>query len=210
MKRHIVYPLILMATVITGFLPGKLPAALAQTPAKAALSASPLPRLLVLPFDNRLKDRSAAIAESAVDILHFELLRGSDTALSLIDRRQIAAQLAELALAENALSDPRKALQLGKIMSAGLMLSGSVSSGKIHTSAVTNLAPTKYTWATVELRATLTETETGQVRYVGRASGSSQRYPSWQGNSYTSIICDAVENAAEQLARELRQQAPWR
>lgn len=83
------------------------------------------------------------------------------------------------------------------------MLTGVISSGKIHTSGTTNLQPIDYTWATVQVTATLTHIETGEVLYTGKAEGTSSRYPSWQGATFTSIIVEAVEQASQRLAADL-------
>jgi len=160
-------------------------------------------RLLLIPFENRLKDQSAAISEMASDTLQVQLMRPQNRWFQLVDRRQIRAQLAELTFSESALSDPQNALKLGKILSANLMLGGTIASGKIHTSEVTNIQPTKYTWATVQVNATLMRTETGEILYSGKAQGQSAPYPTWQGSTYTSLIVEAVEQATLSLAEEL-------
>jgi hypothetical protein len=164
-------------------------------------------RLLILPFENRLKDQSPAIGETALDTLQTDFFQAKRP-FQLIARRQMKLQLAELAFAESALSDPQKALQLGQLLSANLMLSGTIALGKIHTSEVTNIQPIKYTWATVQVSATLMHMETGEVLYSGKAEGRSSRYPTWQGSTYTSIISEAVAQASRQLATDLLPHIP--
>ncbi|PKL77605.1 MAG: hypothetical protein CVV27_04990 [Candidatus Melainabacteria bacterium HGW-Melainabacteria-1] len=195
----------------------------ASTPAKSASpsavpSASPacpcarvapvnLPaepeRLILVPFENRLKDQDNAIGDTALDTLQMRLLKPENRYYRLIGRKHVKAILAELAFSESALSDPKNALKLGQLLSAKLMLTGMVSAGKIHTSEVTNLQPIEYTWATVQVSATLLNIETGEVLFASKALGSSQRFPTWQGDTYTSIILEAVEAASATLSDEL-------
>lgn len=175
-------------------------AAQAATPAVTPAAPS---RLMLVPFENHLKDQDTAIGTASLDSFQNALLQPNNRFFKLIDRRQIQAVIAELAFSESALSDPRNALKLGKQLSANLMLSGSVSAGKIHTSAVTTRQPTEYTWATVQVNATLTQVETGEVLFSQTVQGQSERYPSWQGSTYTSIILDAVRQASDRLAQDL-------
>ncbi|MEZ0372839.1 MAG: CsgG/HfaB family protein [Candidatus Sericytochromatia bacterium] len=159
--------------------------------------------LILVPFENHLKNQDPAISDMALDTLQISLLKPENKLFRLIGRKHVKAILAELAFSENALSDPQKALKLGKLLSADLMLTGTVSAGKIHTSEVTNLQPIEYTWATAEVSTTLIRIETGEVLFASKASGISARYPTWQGDTYTSIILEAVEQASSQLVGEL-------
>lgn len=160
-------------------------------------------RLMLLPFENHLKDQTPSIGETVQDTFQISLLRPEAAIFQLISRRHVQAQLKELAFSESALSDPANSLRLGKLLSATQMLTGVISSGKIHTSGTTNLQPIDYTWATVQVTATLTHIETGEVLYTGKAEGTSSRYPSWQGATFTSIIVEAVEQASQRLAADL-------
>lgn len=175
-----------------------------RQPAKVTVPpASPAHRLMLIPFENHLKDQDASISNMAVDTLQNSLLKPENRLFRLIDRRQVKAMLTELAFSESALSDQTKALKLGKLLSANLMLTGSIAAGKIHTSEVTNLHPTEYTWATVQVSVTLTQVETGEILFSSKAEGTSEKYPTWTGETFTSIILDAVEAASTDLAGQL-------
>ncbi len=179
--------------------PATKPAPLVQTSPQPVK----LPRLMLVPVENRLKDQSSAISEAALEGLQRHLLNAQTRPFQLLGRRYVQAQLKELAFSESALSDPETSLTLGRILSANQMLSGVVASGQIHTSGTTNLQPIDYTWASVKLSATLIDIETGEVLYSGTASGISERRPNWQGSSFTSLIVEAVEQAVPQLAADL-------
>lgn len=179
------------------------PASPQAAPKVTVPPASPAHRLMLIPFENHLKDQDVSISNMAVDTLQNSLLKPENRLFRLIDRRQVKAMLTELAFSESALSDQTKALKLGKLLSANLMLTGSISAGKIHTSEVTNLHPTEYTWATVQVSVTLTQVETGEILFSSKAEGISEKFPTWTGETFTSIILDAVEAASTDLAGQL-------
>lgn len=177
------------------------------TPLKATPCGQPMldaaHRLILLPFESQLKNQDPAIGESAADTLQLSLLKPENRRFRVISRKHVKSILAELTFSESALSDPKKALKLGQLLSANLMLTGTVTGGKIHTSEVTNKQQVEYTWATVQVNTTLIDIETGEVLFAGKSEGSSARYPTWQGDTYTSIIVEAVQAASNRLASEL-------
>ncbi|MGV3526238.1 MAG: CsgG/HfaB family protein [Candidatus Sericytochromatia bacterium] len=161
-------------------------------------------RVMMLPFANHLKDPSPAIQHAALDTFQQAFLKPGQSLFKVVDRRHLQGAIKELAFSESALGDPQTVLKLGKLLSANLMLSGSVSKGKIHTSEVTHLKPTQYTWATVQVNVVLTHVESGEIVFSSSANGISARYPSWQGDTFTSLILDAIHNASEKLVLEMR------
>ncbi|MGE3727991.1 MAG: CsgG/HfaB family protein [Candidatus Sericytochromatia bacterium] len=162
-------------------------------------------RLMMLPFENHLKNKDPAIGEAALDTFQAALINASQKPFRVIDRKQIKSMLAELAFSESALSDPSKALKMGQMLSANYMLSGAIAAGKIHTSEVTDVEPTEFTWVSVTVNTTLTHVETGEVLFSAKTTAESKRYPDWKGETYTSILIEATEKAVTQLAQKLIQ-----
>jgi hypothetical protein len=175
--------------------------------AKVQQAAPPVvqavPRLVMLPFENHLKDQDPAIARSALDAFQVELLKPQGKTFRLLDQRHVSAKIKELALSEQGLAESDQALELGRQLDAGLLLSGNVAAGKIHTSEVTRRQPTKYTWATIQVHVDVTDVETGEVLFSGEATGKSGEYPTWKSDRFTSLILEAVAAAAKDLAAQV-------
>ncbi len=170
------------------------------------LSVSPSPRMLFIPFENQLKDQSQSISLAPLDPIQSHLLQ-TPAPLQLIDHRQIQPVLEQLKLEPDALKDPQVAQRIGKVLNARYVLTGTVRSGKIHTSATTTRQRTAYSWATTEVSARLIDSQTGELHFASTVTGQSERYPNWQGSTYTSLIVEAVHQASEQLAQKLAAQA---
>lgn len=169
------------------------------------LSVSPSPRMMFIPFENQLKDQTQSISLAPLDTIQSHLLQTS-AALQLIDHRQTQAVLEQLKGEPDALKDPQVVQHIGKVLNARYVLTGTVRSGKIHTSATTTRQRTAYSWATIEVSAQLIDSQTGALHFSSTATGQSERYPNWQGSTYTSLIVEAVHRASEQLAQKLAAQ----
>lgn len=160
-------------------------------------------RLMLLPFENHLKNKDPAIGEAALDAFQGALLNSRSKPFRVIDRKKVRSMLTELAFSESALTDPTKALKMGKMLSANYILSGNIAAGKIHTSEVSDQQPTEYTWVTVTVSASLTHIETGEILFSAKTQKKSAQYPDWKGETYTSLLIEAVENASIELAQKL-------
>lgn len=168
-------------------------------------------RMLLAPFENQLKDQSHSISLAPLDQIQSHLLQNrllqNQGPLKLIDHRQTQAVLEQLKLEPNALTDPQVVQRVGQMLNTRYILTGTIQSGKIHTSATTTRQRTAYSWATVEVSTRLIDSQTGELHFASTASGQSKRYPNWQGSTYTSLIVEAVNRASEQLAQKLAAQA---
>lgn len=184
------------------------PVALAADRAQLTQLAPASPRLIMLPFENHLKDQDPAISLTALDSLQTELLKpqseGQSVVFRLLDQREVSAKIKELALNEQGLASSDRALELGRRLDAGLLLSGKVSAGKIHTSEVTRQQPTRYTWATIQVHVTVTDVASGELLFSSQATGKSGLYPTWKSERFTSLILEAVAAASKDLAGQVR------
>lgn len=169
------------------------------------LTVSPSTRMVFIPFENQLKDQSQSIAMAPLDTIQSHLLQ-NPAPLKLIDHRQTQPVLEQFKLEPDALTDPQVVQRIGKALDARYVLTGTVRSGKIHTSATTTRQRTAYSWATAEVSARVIDSQTGELHFVSTATGQSERYPNWQGSTYTSLIVEAVNRASEQLAKKLATQ----
>ncbi len=186
---------------LSAFISPQQQAAQAQESTQPAVNA---PRLIMMPFSNRLRDQDPTIAQTALDHFQTELLSSaSGLGFRVLDQRQVNATLQQLGFTQQSVADSAQALELGRRLDADLLLSGSVTVGKIHTSEVTRRQPTEYTWASIQVHVTVTDLKTGEVLFSSQATGQSEKYPTWKSERFTSLIREAVAVASHELSEQL-------
>lgn len=90
-----------------------------------ALAGEPLPRIWILPFDNPGADASVGHLEEAIPALLTVAISQSDQH-AVVDRRHLNQVLAEQSLTLEGLTAPNARHEVGRLLGATVMISGSV------------------------------------------------------------------------------------